>query len=181
MHRSFLLLPLLVLPLMSCTTVNSWFTKEKVLCPTGRIVSDAAQVTRFRPGGGTTPNDIALTVSLSPPKVTCDYDSDEHVAQLKAVFPITLREGAAKSQGDQEFTYFVAVVDNTTDAILTRKDYRIPLSLAGLPQAVYNEEVENLSLTVAKGKQPADYRILIGLVLTPAELAYNRATRSPIP
>ncbi len=179
MYRNLLLLPILALPLLGCSSVTNMFSNPKVACPVGRVVGDAAQVTRFRAGGGMTANDVALNVTLAPPKVSCDYDPDEHTAELKAQFPITLHAGPAATTGDQDFTYFVAVVDGNTNAILSRKDYRIPLSLAGLQTAVYAEEVENLELTVARGKMPADYRVLVGFVLTPAELAYNRTPHLP--
>lgn len=172
-----LLVPFLLLPLWACSTTQSMFSRTKIDCPRANVLSDAAQVTKFRGGMGAA--DAAVSAEMSPASVQCTYDADDQMAEVDLSFPLTVREGVAKGT-QADIGYFVAVMDAGNN-VLSRKSYLKNYSLMGKASVAYTEEVDNIAISVAKGKMPADYHVLVGFDLTPAELAYNRAARSRVP
>jgi hypothetical protein len=144
-------------------------------CPTMTGVTDASVRTMFRPGAAQDPANLLYTAEITRVVGGCDIDKKTHAtdAQLTVDFRATRAASAAAAQ--YTVPYFVAVTEGAR--ILARRPYAVALSFApGQTVATATETIGSTHLTPSKDKQPYDYQILVGLLLTHAELDYNRRT-----
>lgn len=148
-------------------------------CPSGTVLAEAANVTRFDPGGGSDPTDVVFTAELGKLEVDCDYDADDGKVEASYSFPVTVRRGPAATGELQTLSYFVAILDLDNNILLKRMFAReVTLDRA---VASFNERPDDITFTIPKDKKPVSYGVLVGFQLTPEELSYNRERRRYIP
>ncbi len=140
-------------------------------CPTLALLRDAADLSRYAPGG----HDIrSLTVDarIVAAPASCSFDSPTQVrATLRANFEVT--RGPAANGRAIDLPYFVAVMD--AGRIREEADYRLlGLFPPNTDTAQLSGQEVVLLIPVTKDKSAAAYQVFIGFRLTADELALNR-------
>lgn len=168
---SRLSIPLLAL-LASCSgpDVNTFAPA----CPRAAILADAADVMRYRDGGGRDLTDLVLAGHILGVSGKCSPgDSSRQLAtSLQVNFELT--RGPAMREREVDVTIFVAVSEG--DDILDKKLFPV--------HAVFPSNIDTVRLTtdaiplelpISKDKSGAAYALTVGFQLTPDELDQNRS------
>src|SRR5439155_5545507 len=142
-----------------------------VTCPQVGKVGDVAKVTRFAPGGHDL-TDVAFEAAVG--KLGGDCQAAEGAVAVNLTVEFIAGRGPADKTRKAPFTYFVAIVDKD-DKVLAREQFDTGVQFPGnqTRNAIVEELEENIPV-----KDPLlgnQYRIFVGFVLTPEEIAYNRA------
>ena len=148
-------------------------------CPNGAVLAEASTVTKLKPGSGKDPTDVIMTAELGAPKLSCDYDKDSGKVDVSLSFPVTVKRGPAGANAQETLSYFVALVDSDNN-VLSKQAFTRNLTLDS-NLGNFSESPEGMAFTVAKGKKPIAYEVLVGFQLTRDELAYNRAQHRYLP
>lgn len=174
------------LPLSGCDAINGLFNSEPQItldpgpvCPATGVLSDAASVTKLRPGTSpamTRPADIAFQALMSQAQLDCNYDRTANTLVVNVKFAVRASRGPALTGADPQLPFFVAIVDADNN-VLVKNVYNSDPQMSGRPSATYTETVSNFPVPLAMDRRPSDYEILTGFQLTPDELAYNRLPR----
>jgi hypothetical protein len=142
-------------------------------CPQLRMLKDADRLVRFV-GTGRDLTDVEYEAAIRMPFLSCDYDDDE-IDSVLTVNLVALR-GPADDDRLARIAYFVAIVDQE-NRVLTRQEFDVEIPFEGnRTQVVATEEVEQ-HIPLRPEESGADYRIFVGLRLTPDELRYNQENR----
>ena len=166
------LLPLLALALLlsSC----SWFRKDPPrACPRLGIVADAADLTRYRAGGGRDITDQLFTARIGDVAGDCRFDKASANIDMKV--SILGERGAAMREPGADIEYFVAVT-GPNDQILAKESFRTRLDFDGRNRTGIAEELSQ-RIPLPADSDPSAYSVLVGFQLTPGELADNRRRR----
>lgn len=150
-------------------------------CPSIRIISDGAKLTRFKPGAGQDIIDILHEETLTGFAQGCEYDTDATGAGDLTVWlapAITAVRGPANKTGDADFEYFIAITDSQKN-VLDKQRFPVvvdfPQNLTKVPWQ--RETPHALNLPLKAGQNGRDFEIFIGLQLNRVELEYLRKTR----
>ena len=158
------------LALGGCSWLSS--TVAPASCPVVSKIGDAAKLIRFAPGGGEELNNIAFEAGIMDITGGCSTADNGIKVDMTADF--LAAKGPADTEGKASFEYFVAVVGQG-DKVLAREQFASEIQfLATKGRNGIKESLEE-SIPLAKGQMGSDFNIYIGFVLTPDELAYNRA------
>jgi hypothetical protein len=140
-------------------------------CPNPFLVQDAQSLTRFKPGTGRDPRDIAFQASITGTGVACEVSRKRLDVTLK--IRVVANAGPSVGAGTTSVPYFVRLLDGSggvADGQDFLADYK--LSTAN-PRGASVEEIT----LVIPFNVPSDlgaYRVAVGLKPTPEELDYNR-------
>jgi len=175
------------LPLCGCDTINGLFNSQPQItldpgpvCPATGVLSDAASVTKLRPGtpaAMTRPADVVFQAQMSQAKLDCNYDRVANTLVVNVKFAVRASRGPALSGPDPQLPFFVAIIDADNN-VLVKNVYNSEPQMSGRPNATFTETVSNFPVPLAEDRRPSDYEILTGFQLTPDELAYNRLPRA---
>ncbi len=140
-------------------------------CPVTGILGDAADLTEFR-SAGTDLTDMVVDGRITGLSGKCSYVDGEHLATVLSV-DLELTRGPAMQGRTTDVTYFVSV--SKGDAILDKRDYTLHVTFDrnNGKLRLRGDEID-LSIPTPGKVTGADYRILVGFQLSPAELAFNR-------
>ena len=143
-----------------------------ITCPEVSKVGDAVKLTRFVPGGHDL-TDVAFEAAVAQIGGNCSAGDNGSIDVALAVQFIASRGPADKTR-KAPFTYFVAIVDKSEN-ILAREQFDSGIAFPG--NQTRNSATEELdeNIPLQKGQQGSDFRVFVGFVLTPEEVAYNRA------
>lgn len=142
-------------------------------CPQLVPVVDAMEVTRFR-GEGRDLTDVEFEAGIVDINGECELDDEEIVTDM--VVTLFARRGPADEDRQVSFRYFVAIADNFEN-VLVRKEFGVTMEFEGnRSQVGYRDEIEQ-TIPLKQGQGGRDFRIYVGLVLTPEELERNRQNR----
>jgi hypothetical protein len=153
----------------ACSTQPDQFAPA---CPAISFLKDAADVTRFRPGGQDV-TDMVLDGKLTAVQGACAKGPKSTVtATMKVV--MELARGPAAPERNALVTFFVAATEG--DRVLDEQDFRLRAGFASnIDRATFTSDDITMSFPVTKDKSAAAYHIYVGFRLTPDELAANRA------
>jgi hypothetical protein len=144
---------------------------QPVTCPEVARVPDAARLTRFVPGGHDL-TDVTFEAAVGKIGGNCSQDDSSIDVQLTVEFVAS--RGPADKTRKAPFNYFVAIVDHNEN-ILAREQFDTGIEFPGnQTRNAITEELEQ-NIPIRKGQQGDQFRVFIGFVLTPEEVAYNRA------
>lgn len=141
------------------------------ICPSLSLLKDASDVTRYR-GAGRDLTEIVLAARITAVPAQCVRDA-RNVVKTTMQVRTSVTRGPAATGRQGAVTYVVTVLDG--ENILDQQDYTV--------QANFPSNVDRLDLLgepikllfpVSAQKQASDYKIVVGLRLTPEELAENR-------
>ncbi len=143
-------------------------------CPRVELLRDAAEATYFREGMGRDLTDIAVRVALPDFSASCTRGQGRVQVDISLLVVAEKGPAWAGTQADQ--AYFVALTD-ASGAPVSKQIFQTTVPLpAGKEKMVMAEDLAQI-IPLAEGRNPGDYRILIGLQLTPDQIAYNRSQR----
>lgn len=142
-------------------------------CPHIGVLADAADLTRFRPGGGRDLTAMTLNASISGFQAKCDYASGRQGGLDVTLTPAFTAERGPAAQGrTAEIPYMVAVAEG--ESIQDRAAYALAVEFPPNVSKLRSEG-EELSIRLpGDPQQAAGKTIWIGFVLSPEELALNR-------
>jgi hypothetical protein len=140
-------------------------------CPNPFLVQDAQSLTRFKPGAGRDPRDIAFQASITGTGVVCEVSRNKLEVTLK--IRLVANAGPSVNAGTTSVPYFVRLLDGgggVSDGQDFNADYKLSTTN---PRG---SSIEEIALTIPFNV-PSDlgaYRVAVGLKPTPDELEYNR-------
>lgn len=142
------------------------------LCPQLAILQDAADLTRYN-GRGTDITDLDLDVRLAAVPAACSQSVKGIVhADLSAGFDML--RGPARRDRRASIGWFVAVTD-AAGKLLDKQTFRLDAEFPpNTDRVAATSEPVGLDFPVSDRMASSDYRIYVGLVLTPEEVASNR-------
>lgn len=140
-------------------------------CPSPFLVEDAQSLTRFKPGPGRDPRDIAFQANVTGTGVACSAGSGKLEVTLKV--RIAVNAGPSVGPGTTSVPYFVRVLD-AGGGVAQGQDFNADFKLStASPRGASVEEIA-LTLFYSKPSDLGAYRVAVGLKPTPQELEYNR-------
>jgi hypothetical protein len=143
-------------------------------CPRAVIVQDASRQVKFQ-GKGRDLTDVLYETQVQGAQLACDYDEGAIDSVLKVRF--FAARGPADRERQAQIRYFVAVAREPGLQVVAREEFALAVPFEGnRTQVAVTEELEP-RIPISGEETGADYRIFIGLSLTPEELEYNRSSR----
>jgi hypothetical protein len=140
-------------------------------CPSPFLVQDAQSITRFKPGPGRDPRDIAFQASLTGTGVACEVSRGKLDVTLK--LRVVVNAGPSVGAGTTSVPYFVRLLDGS-GGVSEGQDFNADFKLS--TSSPRGGSVEEITLSIPYNV-PSDlgaYRVAVGLKPTPDELEYNR-------
>jgi hypothetical protein len=171
LRLAFLAAPLL---LGACETLRSIdFNPPPEIpppCPRAVVGENAGRLTRFN-GAGKDPANVVFEAEVADLAGSCIYNDNSIEVDLQ--IQLVAGRGPAATDDKATFNYFVAVA-RTDKTILSRDGFDTVIELTG--NQTRNEIVEELEQTIplAEGETGANIVIVVGIVMTPDELEFNR-------
>ncbi|WP_111399697.1 hypothetical protein [Humitalea rosea] len=143
-------------------------------CPRIGLIGDAADLTRHA-GPGRDLTTLVLDARIAGFNAKCDFASRNSGIDVTLSPIFEVERGPAAQSRTAEFTYIVAVMDASGQAIQSREAFPIR---ASFPPNAPRVRDDSERITIRIPGNPAEVRnrrVLIGFQLTEAELALNRA------
>jgi hypothetical protein len=140
-------------------------------CPDVSKVGDVSRLTRFVPGGHDL-TDVTFEAAVGQLAGSCSASDGSVVVDLKVEFIAS--RGPANTTRKAPFTFFVAIVDKA-DNVLARQEFDSGVAFPGNQTRSSGVEELEQDIPVSNPLQGNQYRVFVGFVLTPEEVAYNRA------
>ncbi|MEE8505628.1 MAG: hypothetical protein V3S40_05320 [Kiloniellales bacterium] len=142
-------------------------------CPTALPVKDAQHLVRFN-GLGRDLTDVLFEAQIVNFALICEYDDDVVEAEMRV--RIMASHGPANPERKANFSYFVAIA-TLDERIVAREEFNLEIPFEGNQRRVVAIEELNPRIPLRQGENGAQYRIYVGLKLSPEELQYNRENR----
>jgi hypothetical protein len=142
-------------------------------CPRAGILGDAADLTRYREGGGRDITDLVLAGRILGVSGQCKPGDSK--TQLETSMQVTLgvTRGPGMTQRQADLTVFVAVSDG--DDILDKRLFPVHLEFPSNTDSIrITTEPVTMQLPISAQKSGAAYALTAGFQLTPEELELNR-------
>lgn len=144
-------------------------------CPRIGILGEAADLVRYRPGGGQDLSALELEARVTGFQARCDYVNRRRAMEVRLTVGLQAERGPASRAPSAELPWFVAVTDAEGEAILNKREFA---TRVGFPPNVgrvrATSEELSITLPLGGGRDFGDYALLVGFQLTPEELALNR-------
>ena len=150
-------------------------------CPSFGILGDAEQVTSFN-GAGHDLSNVAYRATLSAATLKCDYSKKERRGKTSRAVNgelsvnLSVERGPALSDTQVTVPYFVAITRGRK-YVLARQEFSQSFNLSAGTR-VASQEAIPVTIPLAKDLNGDSYEVVIGIILTPDQLAYNRAQKS---
>lgn len=158
----------LAVVLAGCGLIDSGPPKP---CPRVSILRDASSLTQFKPGPGRDLIDVRFEATFGEMSLSCKYD--DNVITMTVGLQLFAARGPAADAPATELRYFVAVVDRA-QRILAKETFVSNVEFPRNRNRVGVAEEIAPRIPLRRGESTADYEILVGFQLSPAELDYNR-------
>lgn len=137
------------------------------------MLRDADRQVRFV-GAGQDLTDVEFEAAIRSPVLACRYDDDAIDCLLTVNF-VALR-GPADDDRTARIVYFVGIADGT-DRIVAREEFAVEVPFEGNQTTVSVVDEVEPRIPLEPGETGADYKVYLGLRLTPEELRYNQENR----
>ena len=144
------------------------------VCPEVVVLADAADMNRFV-GQGRDLTDLSFKVSVNNFVLDCLWREETSQLESRLTIRFEAEQGPANTASQGKLEYFVAVV-RPPGQILNRESFDLVIPFQGAQTAVVDNVFPTLPLRA--GETGADFVIYLGLVLSEAELSYNRSKRA---
>jgi len=171
MRVSFLgLLALAVSALTGCTSSADEANAQR-FCPPGVVVTDAATLTRFKPGAGRDPTDVLFQAELGKIETKCSFSKRGVSIDMRVA--IAVGEGPAAQNRQAQLSYFVAIIAPGRQ-VVARVEFPADYQFTGNRSRLVGVEELAQEIPGVTDIQAQGYQIAVGFVLSPDELNYNR-------
>jgi len=177
MRLGFLSAAVLILGLAGCGSIME---EEVSTCPAASILGDAADVTVFRAGPGRDLPDVHYHAQLTNLATRCDFGRTRgtNYAYGRLNFDVEVALGSAAYPAPVDVRYFVAVIDSTSQRILTREVFSVHAPLSSEHRSItVADHIGRVAIPIEARVDGGNYELVIGFELTPEQVAFNR-TRS---
>ena len=137
------------------------------------MLKDTDRLVKFV-GTGRDLTDVEYEAALRRPFLSCEYD--DNVIEAVVIVNMVALRGPADEDRLAEVTYFVAIT-NQSNREVVREEFTVQIPFQGnQTQIAVTEEVEP-RIPLQAEETAEDYKIYVGLRLTPDELQYNQENR----
>ena len=140
-------------------------------CPVPLSVQDAQRLTRFKPGGGRDPRDVAFEAVLVQTNAACSIS--RQTMDVSVFMQIAVNAGPSVGAGVTRVPFFVRVVDASGTVIVGRDEFADYKLSAASPRGMSREEL-GIKIPFNQVADIGGYKIAVGLLPTPDELEFNR-------
>lgn len=145
---------------------------QRADCPRIGVLADAADLTRFRDGGGEDLTEMVLDARVSGVRGQCDLA--RRAVNVDLAITLDATRGPAAQGRALDVPYFVAVMDGD-GAILDKQVYQARFEFPpNRSTARLTNEGVKLTLPTAENLRGSAYSVSVGLQVDERELAYNR-------
>lgn len=145
---------------------------QRADCPRIGVLADAADLTRFRDGGGEDLTEMVLDARVSGVRGQCDLA--RRAVNVELAITLDATRGPAAQGRVLDVPYFVAVMDGD-GAILDKQVYQARFEFPpNRSTARLTNEGVKLTLPTAENLRGSAYSVSVGLQVDERELAYNR-------
>ncbi len=148
-------------------------------CPQAVRVHDAAYVARFD-GSGRDLTNMLFEAELIGVGLQCEFDfeegDEEAGIELEVFVTIQAARGLAGRVGEAKVNYFVALTDPDKN-VLVREVFDMAVPFEGGQTRAAVEDILDSQLVVPSNVDPTEYKVYVGLELTPEEVKLNRSRR----
>jgi len=169
-----LALALLVVAIAGGCTSRAENQRQQAFCPKGFTVGDAASMTRFKPGPGRDPTDVQFGAEVVKIESTCSFDKNG--VEIETKVTIGVLEGPAAVNRQANFGYFVAILDGNRK-VVARQEFTADFKFEGNRNRLASVDELTERLPGLTSKDTPNYQIVVGLLVSPDELNYNRQGR----
>jgi hypothetical protein len=145
------------------------------LCPKVGVLADTERLTNFATGPAQDLTDVSFEARVGTVMGSCKYDEDGSKITLLLDIPLSTTRGPAY-RGPVRFSYFVATLDGARN-VTGREQFDLNFDMPGDTVRVASTEQLSETYKLPPDTLGAAYQVLVGFVLTPEQLAYNRANR----
>jgi len=177
MSRSQKLLLLLALPLVlsGCKTVSETFEKKKNIgpCPAALVLWDAARKVEIH--GAEKYDNVGFTAEVLGTRSFCKYSGNRPLtADLK--IDMAFGRGPAAVGDTKEYKYFISVVRKNL-AVIDKQIFSVNVHFKP-GQSIVRRTERFGKIVIPRAKENTsgtNFEIIVGLELTPEELAFARS------
>jgi hypothetical protein len=145
------------------------------ICPKVGVLGDAERLTEFVAGPTQDLTDVALEARLGTVSGSCAFDEEEQKITLSLDIPLSTIRGPAY-RGPVRLSYFVATLDAAKN-VMGRKQFDVSFEIPSDTQRFDATEQLSETYNLKPDTLGAAYQVLVGFVLSPQQLAYNRSHR----
>jgi hypothetical protein len=147
--------------------------KVNALCPGAAALVEASNMTGFPQGASADPAHALYRVAISNVTTDCSVNGRARTADSSLNIQFVATRAPGGQAANYRVPYFVAVRDG--GQIMTKKVFWVGFSFApGQATSNFSQSISSTTVHIARGRQPFDYQILVGLQLTREQLEYNR-------
>lgn len=145
---------------------------QRADCPHVGVLADAADLTRFRPGGGEDLTEMVVDARMRGVAGSCDLARRATTVELAISMDAT--RGPAAQGRAVDLPYFVAVMDRD-GRILDKQVFQARIEFPPNRSSVrLTGEQVRLTLPTPEGVRGRDYAVSVGFQVSESELALNR-------
>jgi predicted small secreted protein len=145
-------------------------------CPGVEAVEELSALSEFTDPTDQSANNLISRIEISNMQSACNYDENSVTVDLRADFQGMIGPQGRSSAGDKpSFSYpFFVAVTSSSGKILAKEIFSAALTYApGQVTQTYTEKMRQIIPLESRDKG-SKYKVLVGLQLTPDQLAYNR-------
>lgn len=142
-------------------------------CPEVLVLREAATGVWFAPGTSGALTDVMYQTAIEPARSICSYDEEEAIYDVELEVAISATVGPAIKDLDISVPFFISVV-GPGGKILAKDVFESEMNFEPGDRWIEVEERSLQSIFLGPNDTGADFDIVIGLQLTPEQLAYNR-------
>ena len=147
----------------------------KLACPTALTAPNLDSYTVFRPGGGTSPEDIQFGVKLAGVRSNCVAER-AGIRVDTAISFIIVRNDPQLKVGD--FTYFVAIAD-ARQTIVAKQNFGLRADFAPRQNQLRVTDTITEHLPLRDLSTGRTYAVIVGLQVSQQQLDLNRQRQAP--
>ncbi len=147
-------------------------------CPTTGVLAEGERLERYRENSERDLTDLIVRARVGNIRNACSIMQEERELEMDMALQVFAERGPAATLGTLlPVAYFVAVTDADNN-VHSRQLFTVAAAFEGTArQAIFKEEII-LSIPIAANKSVADYRVIVGLQLTPEELQRVEAAKN---
>ena len=150
----------------------SMFEGTSVACPTVGVLDYSGNMTRFRSGGQRDLTDVELQAHVGSLAAECSFDNDTRTGTVDLDIVFRGQRGPASSAAEDNFGYFVAVVDPDGE-VAARTAFSVQVDFDGGRTEATQEETLVLDVPIGENRSFAAYRVYVGMQLTKEQFDRN--------